>query len=51
MSIRNAMNFTAYVNYDERPDWMKCERYDYCEQFDELKERTGWFEKVVSLFR
>lgn len=51
MSIHSSVNFGNYVIYDREPEWMRSERYDYCELFYETKERKGLLTRLLSLFR
>ncbi len=49
MSIHSSVMIANGVEYEWTPEWMKSERYDYCEPF-EKKENAGFLKKILSLF-
>ena len=36
MSIMGTVNYGNYKLYDETPEWMRLERYEYCEGYSKL---------------
>ena len=51
MSIHSSLNFDNIVMYDAQPEWMRSERYDYCEPFDVIVEKKSLFEKLIAFFK
>lgn len=51
MSIHSSFNMGDLINFDSEPEWMRAERYDYCEQQVEITENKNWFSRIISLFR
>jgi hypothetical protein len=35
----------------EMPDWMKAERYEYCEQYDNREYKETLWDKIKKLFK
>jgi hypothetical protein len=52
MSIYGVENYGNYKLVDELPEWMKAERYDYCEPFFEnaLKARAKRHNFLAQIF-
>lgn len=48
MSIHSSVNMVNCMSFEQVPDWMKSERYDYCEPAQ--KQHAGLFEMLISLF-
>jgi len=48
MSIHSSVNMVNCMFLDQEPEWMKSERYEYCEPME--KEHAGLLKKLVSLF-
>ena len=51
MSIHNSIDYGNYVVYDREPEWMRSERYEYCEPFSLKSENKGLIARLVSLFK
>ena len=51
MSIHNAVNFENIRLADQEPEWMRTERYDYCEPYSESAVTLkGLVKKLVACF-
>ena len=50
MSIEGISNYQHMTYEDFRPEWMKLERYDYCDQSTH-PARHHYFGKLISFFK
>ncbi len=50
MSIHSSVNFGSYALDDLQPEWMRSERYEYCEHAVAEAEHKSWFEKLIAFF-
>ncbi len=52
MSIHSFTEAESRYTVVVEPEWMKSERYDYCDGFALSEgERTNWLNKLVSFFK
>lgn len=50
MSIHSSISFGNYMMDDYRPEWIKAERYDYCEPYYNKESKT-LLARIIEFFR
>lgn len=47
---REEINYYKFCNEEPLPNWVRCERYEYCDSYDYRKLTAKPVEKKTSLF-